>query len=139
VDLLPKRLEMLCEVVPDASVIGFLIHSTGVTTAVSTSAVEAAARVLGRQIEVSQASTDDEIEAALLAFKRSRARALLITNHPVFNARSEYIAALTLKYAIPAMYQIREFVAAGGLMSYGASFVEAYRLVGVYTGQILKG
>jgi putative ABC transport system substrate-binding protein len=139
VDLLPKRLEMLCEVVPNATVIGLLVNSTGLNKALVTPTVEAAARVLGRQIEVFQANSDEEIEAALVSFTRSRARALLIANHPVFNARSEYIAALTLKYAIPAMYQIREFVAAGGLMSYGASFVEAYRLVGVYTGQILKG
>jgi len=137
VGLLPKRLELLHDSVPGA-VMAVLVNPTGANSGTIASELEAAAQALSRRLLILQASDDREIEAAVILAK-SRAGALLISNNTMFNARSELMGALTLRHAVPAIYQLREFVIAGGLMSYGASFVEAYRQVGIYTGQILKG
>jgi putative ABC transport system substrate-binding protein len=139
VGLLPKRLELLCEVAPTAAVIAVLVNPTSPTVGNIVSELEPATRALRRQLEVLRASDDREIEAVFASLAGSPARALLIANDPLFNARSEQIGALALRHAVPTIYQLREFVAAGGLMSYGASFVESYRQVGTYTGRILKG
>ena len=138
-DLMPKRLEILCEIVPNAAVVDVLVNPTGAITVASTKDLEAAARVLGRQIRVHTAATEREIDTAFASLAKLPARALAIMSDSFFTSRAEKIAALTLRYAIPATFGPREFAAAGGLISYEDSQAEAYRLAGRYTGRILKG
>jgi putative ABC transport system substrate-binding protein len=88
---------------------------------------------------VIRASSTNEIDAAFKSYAQLRANALIIAPDAFFNSRSEQLAALALRYAVPAVYQYRKFATAGGLISYGANITDAYRLVGVYTAQILKG
>ena len=101
--------------------------------------VQAAARSAGQQLHILRASNDGEIDAAFAAAAELRVGALLVASDPFFNSRRERLAELASRYAIPAIYELREYAAAGGLMSYGINLAEAYRLVGVYTGRILKG
>jgi putative ABC transport system substrate-binding protein len=100
---------------------------------------EQAARSLGLQLHVIRASSTDQIDAAFRGFEQLRARALIVAPDAFFNSRSEQLAALALRHAVPTVYQYRKYVTAGGLISYGANITDAYRLVGAYTGQILKG
>ena len=138
-ELMPKRLEILCEIVPNAAVVDVLVNPTGAITVAGTKDLEAAARVLGRQIRVHTAATEREIDTAFASLAKLPARALAIMSDSFFTSRAEKIAALTLRYAIPATFGPREFAAAGGLISYEDSQAEAYRLAGRYTGRILKG
>jgi putative ABC transport system substrate-binding protein len=138
-DILPKRLEMIAEAVPKADTIAFLVNPRMATADARIRDVQTAAQRLGRRIEIVRASTDAELESAFAGMAQAGVRALLVINETFFNTRSAKIGALSLRHAIPAIYQNREFAAGGGLMSYGASLAEAYRLVGVYTGRILKG
>jgi putative tryptophan/tyrosine transport system substrate-binding protein len=101
--------------------------------------VEAAARALGRQIQVLEASTDVEIDAAFATLARLRAGALVIVADVFYHDRRERIAALALRHALPSIYARREYVVAGGLMSYGTSLPDIYRQAGVYVGRVLKG
>ena len=98
-----------------------------------------AAAAIGLQIQVLSAGTQGEIDGALATFARQRIDALLVANDPFFDSHRDQFAALTARYAIPAIYSGREYVAVGGLMSYGPSLADASRQVGVYTGRILKG
>ena len=135
----PKRLELLHEVVPNAAVIAFLVNPINPNTESITRDARETAHSLGRQIQVLRASTECDIDAAFATLVQLRASALLIGTDTFFNSRSEQLAALRVRYAVPAIYQLREFAVAGGLMSYGASLTDAYRQVGIYTGRILKG
>jgi putative ABC transport system substrate-binding protein len=137
-ELMPKRLELLREAAPNATVIDMLVNPEGAITAESTKVVEAAAGLLRRQIRIHTASNDSEIDAAFAKLAELRASALLVMADAFFSSRSERMGALTLRNAIPAMFR-REFVAAGGLMGYDMNRSEAYRLVGIYTGRILNG
>ena len=101
--------------------------------------VEAAARAMGLQIQVLNASTSREIDAAFATFARERPDALFVGGDPFFTSRRVQLAHLAARHAIPATYSSREFAEAGGLMSYGANITDAWRQVGVYTGRILKG
>jgi len=101
--------------------------------------VQAAANALGLQVHAFDARTDDDLRVAFNAMRQLRAGALLIGPDPFFNTRSTQIAALTISHALPTIYQYHEFVAAGGLMSYGGSLTDSHRQVGIYTGRILKG
>jgi len=140
VELAPKRLELLHEVVPTATVVAVLINPTSPILAEATTRdLQKAARALGLQLHVLNASTESEIEAAFAALAQLQAGALLIGTDPMFVSRSEQLAKLTVRYGVPAIFQYRAFAAAGGLMSYGGSITDAIRLVGVYTGRILKG
>ena len=140
VELVPKKLELLHEVVPTATIIGVLVNPTNAKVAETVSKdLEALARTLGLQLHVLRASDEREIDDAFLTLAQLRANALLIGPFSYFNAKSDQIAALTLRYAMPAIFQNREFAAAGGLMSYGASIADLYRQAGIYTGRILKG
>ena len=101
--------------------------------------LQAAARTLGLQLQILHASTERDIETVFATSAHLRARALVIATDAFFFSRSEQLAALTLRHALPAISQFREFAAAGGLMSYGGSFAETYHRAGVYTGRVLKG
>jgi putative ABC transport system substrate-binding protein len=139
VELGPKRLELLHELVPTATVIALLVNPTNRTTEIQVKNIQAAARALGHELHVVHARTEREIDAAFATLVQSRAGALLVAPESFFNSRSEQIAALTVRHAVPAIYSYREFVAAGGLMSYGGSITDSYRQVGNLIGLILKG
>jgi putative ABC transport system substrate-binding protein len=138
-EVAPKRLELLHEVVPAATLIGLLLNPTNPVTEVFLRDQQAAARILGLQLHVLHASTERDLDAAFATLVQLRAGALVIGQDAFFADRSELLAALALRHAVPAIYQNREFVAAGGLMSYGGSIGDSNRLAGVYTSRILKG
>jgi putative ABC transport system substrate-binding protein len=140
VELEPKRLELLHEVVPSATTVALLLNPTNSVVAETLSReTQAAARTLGLQLHILHASTEHEIDTAFASLPGLKAGGLVIGPDAFFNTRSEQLAALTLRHMMPAAYQYRAFTAAGGLMSYGGSLTDMYRQVGVYTGRILKG
>ena len=135
-----KRLELLRELVPGAIRIAVLVDRTNATTTESILRdVEAVARVMGLQIQVLNASTRDEINAAFAAIARARPDAMFVGISPFFLDRRVQLAQLAARHAVPAIYQDRAHAEVGGLISYGASLADAYRPVAVYTGRILKG
>jgi putative tryptophan/tyrosine transport system substrate-binding protein len=134
-----KRLELLSELVPQPAAIALLVNPKYPDAESHSRDVHGGARTLGRQIHVLNASTEGEIEAAFAALANLRAGALLVDTDAFFNTQREKIVALAARYAIPAMYDFRDFALAGGLMSYGASLVDVYRQAGIYVGKILKG
>jgi putative ABC transport system substrate-binding protein len=136
----PKQLELLHELVPTATTVALLVNPTNLTAAeTNASELEAAARTLGLRLRVVHASTERDFDTVFENLVQLRAGALVIGNDAFFVSRSEQLGALTLRHAVPTISQYREFVAAGGLLSYGGSIVDAYRLAGVYAGRILKG
>jgi putative ABC transport system substrate-binding protein len=139
VELGQKRLELLHELVPTATLIGVLVNPTGPNLEAVLRDLQAAARTLGLPIHVLHASTERDFDTVFATLVRLRAGALVIGTDTFFNSQSGKLAALTIRHAVPAIYQYREFAAAGGLMSYAGSITDAYRLAGVYTGRILKG
>jgi putative ABC transport system substrate-binding protein len=140
VELGPKQLELLHELVPAVTTVGLLVNPTNATNAeMLLRELQAATRTLGLQLHVLQASTEPELERAFATLVQLRAGELVIGSDPFFNSRSEQLASLAARHAVPAVYPFHEYARAGGLMSYGSSFVEPYRLAGVYTGRILKG
>jgi putative ABC transport system substrate-binding protein len=134
-----KRLEVLYELVPNAKVSAFLLNPHFADGAAQGEAMQSAARSLGRRLLVLQASTEAQIAASFATLGREGVGALVVQNDPFFDSQRERIVALASRNSIPAIYHIREFPAAGGLISYGASLADAYRQVGVYAGRILKG
>jgi putative ABC transport system substrate-binding protein len=134
-----KRVELLHELVPQAGVIGALSDPNNVSTATEMNDVEAAVRALGRDIVVRNATSEREIDAAFATFVQRRVGAVFVGAGPFFTNQRERIVALAARHALPATYQLREFVALGGLMSYGASITDAYRQAGIYAGRIVKG
>ena len=140
VEASPKRLQLLHELIPTTSVIALLVNPADPATAETiTKDVQAAARALGLELHVLNASTDRDLDEVFAKLKQLRVGGLVISPGALFTSRSEYLAALTVRYAVPAVYDKREFVVAGGLMSYGGNIADSYRLAGVYTGRILKG
>jgi putative tryptophan/tyrosine transport system substrate-binding protein len=140
VELGAKQLEVLRELVPTATIIALLVNPTNPTNAERLSRdLQAAAPALGLQIHVLHASTERDFDAVFTSLPRLRADALVIGSDPFFNSRNQQLVALALRYAMPTMYPFREYATAGGLISYGNSFADAHRQVGVYTGRILKG
>jgi putative tryptophan/tyrosine transport system substrate-binding protein len=135
----PKRLELMHQVAPGAALLGFLMNPTNPTHASDTSNMQKAARAVGLELQVLGASSDREIDAAFASLTQTRAGGLVIWADAFFTVQSEQLAALSLRYALPAIYQFREFAAAGGLMSYGGSITDAHRQIGAYAGRILKG
>ena len=135
----PKRLGLLHELVPQATTIGFLLDPGYSQSASQLSDVREAARTLNLQVDILQASTDREIEAAFEKVAPQSIQALAVAADPFFDTRREKLVALAAHHAVPTIYQFREYVVAGGLMSYGVDASDAYRLVGVYTGRVLKG
>jgi putative tryptophan/tyrosine transport system substrate-binding protein len=136
----PKWLQLLHEMVPGAKSLALLINPTSPNLAEAQSRdLQAAARSLGLQLHVVRAGTDQDFDTAFESMSRLGASGLVISSDSFFFSRSAQLAALAARYAVPAVFGFREFVAAGGLMSYGDSIAESFRWVGVYTGRILKG
>ncbi len=140
VELGPKRLELIHMLVPRASIVAALVNPANPKIAdAEVRNLQAAARSLGLTIHVLPASSDGELDGAFAALAELRVGAMVIGNDALFNSRIEQLAALTLRHAVPTIYQFREFALAGGLMSYGDNFLDQYRRFGVYVGRILKG
>jgi putative ABC transport system substrate-binding protein len=135
-----KVFELLHGLIPNSSVMAVLVNPTSPNLAASTTKdMQAAGRALGQQILILNASTADEIDAALATLAQQRAGALLIGGDAFFTSRRVQLAMLAARHGVPAIYNAREFPSAGGLMSYGASLTDAYRQTGIYTGKILNG
>jgi putative tryptophan/tyrosine transport system substrate-binding protein len=138
VEVGPKQLELLHELVPNAAVIGMLMNPNNPDAEIPRDA-QAAARRLGLELHLLHASTERDFDAAFASMVQLRAGALVIGPDALFTSRSGLLGALAFRHAIPAICPYREFAAAGGLMSYGTNIANLYRQVGVYTGRILKG
>jgi ABC-type uncharacterized transport system substrate-binding protein len=138
-DLESKQLELLREVVPKAAVIGVLVNPTVAAAQSQESEAQVAARALGLQLFVVNAGSERDFDTAFTTLVEHRVEALLIVGNALFTSQRYRIVAVAARYALPTIYPLREFVAAGGLMSYGGSLTDAYRQVGVYAGRILKG
>jgi len=134
-----KALALLHELVPSISTIGFLENPNNPIFELTTRDVLAAAPAIGLNVQILKASTDREIDAAFASLVQARTGALLVSGDAFFISRIEQLVALAARHAIPTIYTFREFVVAGGLISYGISLIENYRQVGLYTGRILKG
>jgi putative ABC transport system substrate-binding protein len=135
----PKKLEMLHELVPKAAVIGVLVNPTSPTAETTPIDLQAAARALGLEIHIVNASTERDIDTAFATIVQRGASALLVSADPFFVGRRDQLVALAARHVLPALYSNREVVAAGGLASYGTSITDAYRQMGAYSGKILKG
>jgi putative ABC transport system substrate-binding protein len=134
-----KGLALLHELVPGTETIGFLENPNNPTSELTTRDMLAAAPVVGLKVQILKASNDREIDAAFVSLVQARTGALLVANDLFFNNRIERLIELAAHHAIPTMYTFREFVVAGGLISYGTNLTEQYRQVGLYAGRILKG
>jgi putative ABC transport system substrate-binding protein len=139
VELTPKRLELLCEMVPQARVIALLANPKNPQAESVMEDMQEAARAKGVQLPILKAISESEIDAAFATLVQTQAGALAVQSDPFFGSRAEQLAALASRHAIPAIYAFRESVAAGGLMSYGPSLTSAFRQLGMYAGRILKG
>ena len=140
VGLVAKRVELLHEVVPGISFVALLVNPTSpVLTKISIGDAQAAARSLGLELHVVNASTEPDLDAVFGNLMQLPAGGLVIGTDAFFSSRLEQLAALSIRYAVPTVYHFREFVAAGGLISYGGSITDAFHAAGVYTGRILKG
>ncbi|MGC2413721.1 MAG: ABC transporter substrate-binding protein [Stellaceae bacterium] len=138
-ELMPKRLELLSELVPQARVIALLINQNASNAEKIIGGVEAAARSKGVQLAVLRASNERAIDAAFATLVQLHAEALTVGGDPFFDSRREQIVALASRYGVPAIYAWRFFAASGGLISYGPSLTAAVRQVGIYAGRILQG
>src|SRR5262249_1481211 len=138
-DLESKQLEMLREVVPKAAVIGLLVNPTSASAKAAIRDAQAAAQALGHQIVVLNAVSEGGFDNACAPPAQQQAGALLITGDAFFTGQHDRLAALAARHAVPAISFAREFVAAGGMLSYGASITDAYRQAGLYAGRIVKG
>ncbi|HEX2136282.1 MAG TPA: ABC transporter substrate-binding protein [Microvirga sp.] len=134
-----KRFLLLRELVPNARLIAMLVNPHNPTAESDVRAVQEVASAVGQPFHAVEAGNEQAIDAAFEAFAQQRPDALLVAHDPFFNSRRHQITALAARYAIPAIYEFREFVLAGGLMSYGSRLEENYRRAGIYAGSILKG
>jgi putative tryptophan/tyrosine transport system substrate-binding protein len=139
VEVAPKRLELAHELVPQASVFGLLINPGNPLAENVKRDSQAAALKLGLQLNVQHATTDAELDKAFTAFREMQVGAVVIGTDGFFNDHVEHLAALAIRNSVPAVYQYHQFVATGGLASYGGSILDSYRLAGGYVGRILKG
>jgi putative tryptophan/tyrosine transport system substrate-binding protein len=138
-EVLPKRLQLMHEVVPVDAKIALLLNPRNPAADGQLRDVRTAARTLGRELQVVNASTEREIEAAFVSLAPLRVGGLVVTGDGIFVRESQQIAAHALRHAMPAIFQFSDFTAAGGLMTYGADFKTQYRVAGTYIGRILKG
>jgi putative ABC transport system substrate-binding protein len=139
VEVGPKLLELLHELVPTAAVVALLVNPANPIAEGQSRVLQAAARTLGLELHVLHASAERDFAAVFEKFSQLRAGGLVIVADAFFSSRREQLAALTVRHAVPAINQLQEFAAAGGLMSYAGNLMDVYRQVGIYTGRILKG
>jgi putative ABC transport system substrate-binding protein len=139
VEIAPKRLELLHELLPAEKIMGLLVNPTNPLAESVSTGVKAAAITLGLQLHVVRAHTDEELDVVFASLPGMKIGALVIGTDPFFTSRAEKLGAMSLRLAMPAIYQYREFTAAGGVMSYGGSITDSYYHAGVYAGRILKG
>jgi len=138
-ELMPKWLELLTELVPQARVIALLVNSNKQGDEPMMRDVQEAARAKGVQLRILKAGTDSEIDAAFASLVQLHAGGLVVSPDAFFGSRRDQLVALASRHAVPAIYEWREFAAAGGLISYGSSLTDTWRQVGIYAGKILKG
>ena len=134
-----KRLALLHELVPTGTITGVIVNPSSPSIDTQLREINSAARALGRQIQIVNATNERELDAAFASLAQSKAGALVIAANAYFTSRRDQIVALAAQHAIPAIYDQREFPMAGGLVSYGTNLSDSYRLMGVYTGKVLKG
>jgi putative tryptophan/tyrosine transport system substrate-binding protein len=134
-----KRFGLLRDMVPTATLVAVLLNSRSPVSTTELNDVQEAARAVGQQIHILNASSEQELDAAFASLAKLGVGALLVGSDPFFNSRRSYLVSLAARARVPAIYELREYVVAGGLMSYGTSLVNGYRQVGLYTGRILKG
>jgi putative tryptophan/tyrosine transport system substrate-binding protein len=135
----PKRVELMREAVPNAKLIGVIVDPDSPDTNQQMKDLPAAASVLGRQLKIVGASTGNDIDTAFATMADQKVGAVVVASSPIYFAQREKFVDIAARYAIPTIYFVRDFADAGGLMSYGTSFLDANRQAGVYTGRILKG
>ena len=138
-ELESKKLGLLRDVAPKADVVAALVNRTRSVATSQTAELQAAAQKFGQRIQIINAATEQDLEPAFASMVQLKVGALLVGSDPFFNAVRDQIVSLAARHAIPAIYEQRSFVAAGGLMSYGTNLADAYRQAGSYTGRILKG
>jgi putative ABC transport system substrate-binding protein len=138
-ELVGKRLELLRELVPGALVIAALLNPNNPNAETRSRDVQAAARAIGQQIHVFNANSENEIESSFTIFVQEGAKALLVGDDPFFESQRARLIALAARHALPAVYDSRQYVTAGGLVSYGTDFADTYRQAGSYVGKILSG
>ena len=134
-----KRLELLRELVPNAKIVGLLVNPTNPTSEFQTTDTQNAARALGVELVIQNARSESDIDTAFESLAQERVNAVIIGGDQLFTSRPDQLVALAARHALPAIHYLREFADAGGLISYGASITDAYRLGGGYVGRILKG
>jgi putative ABC transport system substrate-binding protein len=139
VELMAKRLELLSELVPQAGMIALLVNQNDANAERIIKDVQEAARAKGVQLHVLKAGSESEIDAAFPALVQLQAGGLVVGTDPFFNSRREQLVSLAARHTVPAIYEWREFAAAGGLISYGSSLTSVYRQIGIYTGKIVNG
>jgi putative tryptophan/tyrosine transport system substrate-binding protein len=138
-ELMPKRLELLSELVPGARVIALLVNPNNASAEPQLRDVQEAARAKGVQLPILKAGTESELDAAFASLVQLHAGALVVGTDPLFISRREQLVALAARHAVPAIYEFRDFAADGGLISYGPSLTAGFRQVGIYAGRILAG
>jgi putative ABC transport system substrate-binding protein len=134
-----KRVELLRMLIPKAGVVAMLVSPSAGTSEGQLAEIRPAARALGLQLVELSANTEREIDTAFAMLATRRVDALFVSSSPLFETRRDHLVTLANRFAVPAIYNWREFTVAGGLMSYGSSITDMYRVAGVYTGRILKG
>jgi ABC-type uncharacterized transport system substrate-binding protein len=139
VELGAKRLELLHELVPTANIVAALVNPNTPAAETQSTELQTAARRIGLKIHVLHANTERDFDTVFATLLQLGAGGLVVGNDTFFSTRSEQLAALALRHGVPAIFQYRQFVEAGGLMSYGGDLADNYRLTGVYTGRVLKG
>ena len=138
-ELVPKRVELLHELLPTASTIGLLVNPTNADAAAVSRDAQAAAHALGLKLNILEASTERDLGRVFESSAELQTSGLVIGPDPFFVSRSEQLASLALHHRVPTIFAFRRFAAAGGLMSYGSDLADAYRLAGIYAGRVLKG
>jgi putative ABC transport system substrate-binding protein len=138
-ELMPKRLELISELVPQARVIALLVNPNNAGTEPMIRDMQEAARTKGVQLHILKAGSESEIDAAFASLIQLHVGALVVSPDAFFGSRRAQLVALAARHAVPAIYEWREFAAAGGLLSYGSSLTDTWRQVGIYAGKILKG
>ena len=138
-DLEAKRLELMNEILPRGATIGYLYDPNFDFAVAGRHNVETAARTVGREVRIVEASKDADLEKAFATLAEAHVGGIVMAGNPVFNNLRDHLLALTTRLRLPAVHEAREFVLAGGLMSYGTNVPEVYRQIGIYTGRVLKG